>query len=466
MAANITTLAFSNVPASGTPLQLVLVFRNAADGANYQVTWPSSIYWNSVAPATNSLIGPTLVAGGNTVTVISLLTTDGGTKWRGWVEASIPGQAAGNNQLYSWGNGYSGQLGQGGTGSAAYRSSPVQVGSLQTWATVSTSSYGGAAAGGILTTGQLYMWGGNGDGGLGLNDTASPRTTPTPVGNLLNWAKLRVSDNHCVSIKTDGTLWTWGANSQGQLGQNDTVKRSSPVQVGALTTWAQAVTMYLSVLAIKTDGTLWSWGWNNNGQLGLGDTAPRSSPVQVGALTNWSKLNSSSSTYSAAAAIKTDGTLWTWGRNNTGQLGHGNTTNYSSPKQVGALTTWSSVSIAGNASVVSTSAVKTDGTLWTWGSGLDGALGRGNTTSYSSPQQLGALTNWSKTNGGLLCMSAVKTDGTLWAWGANSAGQLGLGNVIRRSSPVQVGAETYWADLSMGTQQIFALRASTVVNPA
>jgi alpha-tubulin suppressor-like RCC1 family protein len=224
--------------------------------------------------------------------------------------------------------------------------------------------------------------------------------------------------------------------------------------------------MYLGVLAIKTDGTLWSWGWNNFGQLGLGDTAPRSSPVQVGALTNWSKLNSSSSPYSGAAVIKTDGTLWTWGKNNTGQLGLGNTTNYSSPKQVGALTTWSSVSMAGNYTVVSTSAVQTDGTLWTWGSGLDGALGRGNTTSYSSPQQLGALTNWSKTNGGLLCMSAVKTDGTLWAWGANSSGQLGQGNVIRRSSPVQVGAETYWTDLAMGQQQMFALRASTVVDPA
>ena len=465
MAANITTLAFSNVPASGTPLQLVLVFRNAADGANYQVTWPASIYWNSVAPATNSLIGPTLVFGGNTVTVISLLTTDGGTKWRGWVEASIPGQPAGNNQLYSWGKGDFGQLGQNIYGASAYRSSPIQVGGLQTWATTSISSYGGTAAGGILTTGQLYMWGRNLQGGLGLGDT-STRVTPTPVGNLTNWAKLSVSDNHCVSIKTDGTLWTWGANSQGQLGHNDRVDLSSPVQVGALTTWAQAVTMYLGVLAIKTDGTLWSWGWNNFGQLGLGDTAPRSSPVQVGALTNWSKLNSSSSPYSGAAVIKTDGTLWTWGKNNTGQLGLGNTTNYSSPKQVGALTTWSSVSMSGNGVVVRTSAIQTDGTLWTWGAGSVGALGRGNTTSYSSPQQLGALTNWSKIGGGLSFMSAVKTDGTLWAWGSSSSGQLGQGNTIARSSPVQVGAETYWTDLSLGAATVLALRASTVVDPA
>jgi alpha-tubulin suppressor-like RCC1 family protein len=113
---------------------------------------------------------------------------------------------------------------------------------------------------------------------------------------------------------------------------------SSPKQIGALTTWSKIDAWHAS-MAIKTDGTMWSWGRNNYGQLGLGDTTNRSSPVQVGASSNW--LNIAAGTYgNHAVAIKTDGTLWTWGQNNNNQLGLGDTTSRSSPVQVGALTTW------------------------------------------------------------------------------------------------------------------------------
>jgi alpha-tubulin suppressor-like RCC1 family protein len=466
MASNITTLAFSNVPASGTPLQLVLVFRNDAVGTNYQVTWPASIYWNvgSATLATASLIGPTLASGADTITVISLLTTDGGTKWRGWVEASILGQSAGNNQLYSWGQGYYGNLGQGTSGTSAYRSSPVQIGSFQTWATASISGYTPFNGGGVLTTGQLYMWGNNNQGSLGLNNVTI-RTTPTRVGDLTNWATVSASDNFTAAIKTDGTLWTWGRGADGRLGLGDVANRSSPVQVGALTNWAQVNAQYTATNAIKTDGTLWAWGSNNNGQLGLNNTTNYSSPKQVGALTNWAKLNAASGAPLNCAAIKTDGTLWTWGRGTNGTLGHGNTSNYSSPKQVGALTTWSSVSMGGNTTANGTSAIKNDGTLWTWGAGTSGMLGLGNTTSYSSPKQLGAATDWSKSTTGQACMFAVKTGGTLWAWGTNNYGQLGQNNQTNYSSPKQVGAETYWADVKGGSA-VIAFRASTIVNPA
>jgi alpha-tubulin suppressor-like RCC1 family protein len=451
-------LAFSNVPASGTPLQLVIVFRNAADGANYQVTWPASIYWAG-STAQTSLVGPTLVTGANSVTVIALLTTDGGTKWRGWVEASIPGQGLGNT-LYSWGSSF---YGEGGvvSGDGNYRSSPIQVGGLQSWATVSISS---TTSGGILNTGQMYSWGYNSDGQCGINSvTPGPGgvNSPTQVGALTTWAK-RSAGTNAAAIKTDGTLWTWGFNSNGELGHNNTTNRSSPVQVGALTTWSQVNAMNRSTIAIKTDGTLWAWGYNNFGQLGQGNTTNRSSPVQVGALTDWATLSNTSGSLSSAAAIKTDGTLWSWGRNNNGQLGLGNTTNYSSPKQVGALTNWASISIT----QTQTAAVKTDGTLWTWGLGTNGALGHGNTTNYSSPKQVGALTTWSKVAGASSNMIASKTDGTLWTWGANSLGQLGQGNTTNRSSPVQVGAETNWGDVVTSGSTCLAFRTVAAINPA
>jgi alpha-tubulin suppressor-like RCC1 family protein len=156
----------------------------------------------------------------------------------------------------------------------------------------------------------------------------------------------------------DPHLFTWGYNADGQLGLSNTTNYSSPKQVGSLITWSKIISSENSFsLSIKTDGTLWSWGNNVYGQLGLGNTTYYSSPKQIGALTNWSTAIARKS---AVAAVKTDGTLWTWGYNAQGQLGLGNTTNYSSPKQVGALTAWLSVA----ASWYNFVATKTDGTLW------------------------------------------------------------------------------------------------------
>jgi alpha-tubulin suppressor-like RCC1 family protein len=461
MAANITTLAFSNVPASGTPLQLVLVFRNAADATNYQVTWPASIYWNG-STAQTSLVGPTLTSGANSVTVIALLTTDGGTKWRGWVEASIPGQLAGN-ALYAWGSNSFGTLGLNNT---TNRSSPVQVGSLQTWTKISVGASRSAA--GILNTGELYAWGGNANGQLGLGNITD-YSSPKQVGALKTWVEVAQADAIAGAIKADGTLWTWGKNNSGQLGLGDNTNRSSPTQVGALTNWSLLTTSYRNFTAIKTDGTLWTWGYNGVGQLGVGTSGAgtqRSSPVQVGALTNWAKLNRTQDSYDVAAAIKTDGTLWTWGRATDGVLGHGNTTNYSSPKQVGALTNWSLISV----DTTCAGAIKTDGTLWTWGGNASGQLGLGNKTSYSSPKQLGAATDWSKISIGDNAMLAVKTGGTLWSWGRGTSGQLGQnipGGLVTsyRSSPGQVGALTTWTDTALGISA-FGFIGSPAINPA
>jgi alpha-tubulin suppressor-like RCC1 family protein len=218
--------------------------------------------------------------------------------------------------------------------------------------------------------------------------------------------------------------------------------------------------------AIKTDGTLWTWGRNNFGQLGLSDTINRSSPVQVGALTNWAKLNETASSAYQCAVIKTDGTLWTWGRSLNGSLGHGNATTYSSPKQVGALTNWASIALSYN----NAAALKTDGTLWTWGFNADGQLGLNNRTNYNSPMQVGVATDWSKVGAAYSFALATKTNGTLWSWGRNNYGQLGLNiittNAGSRSSPTQVGTETYWADVFVGGNTTLAFRTAAAINPA
>lgn len=293
----------------------------------------------------------------------------------------------------------------------------------------------------------LWVWGMGGNGRLGVGNTTN-YSSPVQLGAGDNWAVVNggFKGSYGMGIKADGTLWGWGNNGYGNLGLGTTTHYSSPVQVGALTTWSSVSTGYGATLAIKTDGTLWAWGNAAHGQLGHNNTTTISSPVQVGALTDWASVAVSGANSGSTAAVKTDGTLWTWGANTQGQLGDGTTTNTSSPVQVGALTTWKNV-CTGSLFTVATA---TDGTLWSWGANNSGQLGVSNTTYYSSPVQVGALTNWvvrAGTGGQDFC-AVVKTDGTLWTWGLNSGGQLGLGNYTTvYNSPNQVGALTTWADV-------------------
>lgn len=357
-------------------------------------------------------------------------------------------------ELFSWGYNGDGQLG---SGTTTDRSSPVQVGALKDWSLIRGSQKTTSHA--IKTDGTLWGWGSNTYGQIG-DGTTTNRSSPVQIGSLTNWASVSGGRSHTLAVKTDGTLWAWGAATSGQLGNGDAVTSySSPIQIGSLTTWSKvSAGASGSSLAIKTDGTLWAWGYNQNGELGRSNTTNYSSPVQVGALTNWSKVYASET---FTHAIKTDGTLWAWGQGANGQLGLGNTSYYSSPVQVGALTNWRSVSkdTTGGAGVL---AVKTDNTAWAWGSNPYGGLGLGDTTTYSSPVQIGALTNWSVIESDGYSSIGLKTDGTIWTWGYNAYGQLGQSPALlynlNRSSPVQVGSLTTWQSVWAGRFAMYGIK--------
>ena len=301
------------------------------------------------------------------------------------------------------------------------------------------------------TSTEAWIWGNNQHGQLAQNTNNNAYSSPVQIPGT-TWARVGVQDSNVLGVKTDGTLWGWGLNEQGQLGQNNKTQYSSPVQIPG-TTWSSdwgklSGRGYGVTGAVKTNGTLWIWGYNANGLLGQNNTTSYSSPKQVPG-TTW---NIYSNSYEGSYAIKTDGTLWSWGRNNnatnSGVLGHNNHTVYSSPKQIPG-TTWATICAAGGFMMAS----KTDGTLWAWGSNAYGSLGMDNpdvnNLRYSSPVQIGSDATWS-TSYNQLCtnpshtVAAIKTDGTLWTWGQNQHGELGHNNKTQYSSPKQVGSGTDW----------------------
>ena len=254
---------------------------------------------------------------------------------------------------------------------------------------------------------------------------------------------------------TYGTLFGWGQNNQGQLGQNNTTNYSSAVQIPGATWKELGRTAYGSQHhgVIKEDNTLWMWGNGSSGQLGQQNETDYSSPVQVPG-TNWASIATGGS---GTIATKTDGTLWTWGHNNPGMLGHNNTTEYSSPKQVGGDTNWLTANHGGvSMGAQHAAAVNQNGELWLWGNNYSGMLGQNNNTSYSSPRQVPG-TDWAFCSCDVQKSCAIKTNGALFGWGKNQHGQASADNSTHpKSSPVQIpgtwGIATFGDDQGMGVK--------------
>ncbi|MBL9152824.1 MAG: hypothetical protein JNK37_10075 [Verrucomicrobiales bacterium] len=296
---------------------------------------------------------------------------------------------------------------------------------------------------------SVFIWGSNGSGQLGDGTTTS-RSFPSLVATGVD--QVVGGGSHSLLLSPDGTLRACGYNNFGQLGDSTGTDRTSPVQVGMASNWQSVSAGGNHSLGVRSDGTLWAWGRNSSGQLGDGTTTNRSSPVQVGTASNWQSV-SAGAVYSLG--VRSDGTLWAWGNNSISQLGDGTTTQRNSPVQVGTVSNWQSVSAGGSHSL----GVRSDGTLWAWGYNASGQLGDGTTTQRASPVQVGTASNWQSVAAGSNHSLGVRSDGTLWAWGTNGNGQLGDGTTTQRTSPVQVGTTGNWQSVSAGGEHSLGVRS-------
>ena len=313
----------------------------------------------------------------------------------------------------------------------------TNIDSYSLYTKISTSATHSLA---INEDGYLKGWGQNNYGVLGTSNENN-FITPTNINYDTNWNDVRTSPFHTLALKNDGSLYSWGLNTSGQLGVNTNDNNSTPQQIGSETIWTSKfdVGNYHSI-AIKSDNTLWVWGQNDYGQLGDETTNSSAIPKQIGIDNNWTKVSAGAF---HSLAIKSDGSLWASGQNDYGQLCNNTFDNNTTLKLINN-DNWSDIS----GGLDFTVAIKSDGTLWSCGNNTFGQLGDGSNDTNATLHQIGNDTNWIKVKASTNYTLALKSDGTLWGWG-NNISSSSLFNKINTNTPIQISSLSSWSDISV-----------------
>ena len=315
--------------------------------------------------------------------------------------------------VWMWGSNDAGQLGLGST-SATPQMTPSLVPALPPMAKL---ALGRAHSIAVEPDGSIWVWGENAAGQLGIGTTLSG-TNPGELTALSGAVSVAAGANFSAAVLEDGTVWAWGADSQGQLGDSGTANQSSPVQVGSnsqngpLQGFVAVAAGYDYTLALKEDGTVWAWGNNTSGQLGDGTTASRSQPAPIPNLAGVAALYTGSAT---SFAVKSDGTVWAWGDNSLYQFGNGTVVSSSTPVQITALNNYPAFAF-GPDHVLAVPASGTSGLVATWGTNTAGSLGIGSSNTaliqtapvcVSSDANTNGLPDWWETYYGVTDPDAI-----------------------------------------------------------
>jgi hypothetical protein len=258
------------------------------------------------------------------------------------------------------------------------------------------------------------------------------RPTPGTVTMETDWVAASTGDLHSMALKSDGTLWGWGRNVNGQLGNGDTSDVQTPQQTVAGSDWVAIDCGGYHTLALKADGSLWAWGLGAAGQLGDGTTSQKTTPTRVGGANDWVAI--AAGQYHSLG-LKADGSLYAWGYNGSGQIGNGTLTNQITPVKIGSATDWVGIAAGDSHSL----GLRADARLYAWGKNLDGQLGDGTTNQRLEPVLADDNLRWISIAAGGSHSAGTTSDGTVWTWGSNGDGQLGDGSTSSRSGEMEVG---------------------------
>jgi len=357
-----------------------------------------------------------------------------------------------DSSVWTWGSNNNSNLGN--PSIVGPSNVPVSVTSLGPGSGVIAVAAGGNFTLALKADGTVWGWGNNANGQLGIGSFAVQPTpvqvkSPDATGFLTGIIALSAppSGPFALALKSDGTVWAWGLNTNGQLGNGTTMTSNLPVQVQGLTQIvaidAAGAAGNQHSLALRSDGAVFAWGSNANGQLGTGNNTPSAVPVTVAGVAAGSGVVDVSGANGFSLARKADGSVLAWGDNSSGQLGDNTFFGSPSPVTVVGLSAGSGVrtvfsGIAANHSL----AVRQDGTLLAWGSNSAGQLGIGTTVTQRTPVAVSGLTDVVAAAAGANHSVALRADGSVWAWGDNSNGQLGIGSTQSQLTPVQVRTST------------------------
>ncbi|MFZ9595765.1 MAG: RCC1 domain-containing protein, partial [Bdellovibrionia bacterium] len=327
--------------------------------------------------------------------------------------------------LKCWGSNSSGQVGNGSL--SGDQTFPVAINSTTAYLSVAT---GNSHSCGIANSGILRCWGDNTYGQLGLGSSTPSQSSPVQVNSTSAFIAVSAGGSHTCGITGSGLIQCWGNNTSGQLGVgSSTPSQSSPVQINSTSTYVAVVAGASHSCGIRSSGPIECWGDNTYGQLGMGSSTPfQISPVQVNSTTPYIALAAGSS---HSCGITISGSIECWGRNRTGQLGDGTTTQRNSPVQVSSTTSFISLA-AGSAH---TCAITGSGSMVCWGDNSAGQLGDGTTTQRNSPVQVSSTTSFVSLSAGGYHTCGMTSGGSLLCWGGNSNGQVGNRSTLNQITP-------------------------------
>ena len=367
--------------------------------------------------------------------------------------------------LWCWGHNYFGQLGDGTTDE---RDHPVQVGTDNDWVAVDGGEYHTCGVRDDRTSQTLWCWGRGYNGELG-NGTIENKNVPTQVGTDTDWLSVSVGEFHTCGTRgndTDRSLWCWGLNNSGQLGNGtygDEANSSAPSKVGDENDWIYIAGGDDHTCGIRDNGvekSIYCWGNNQKGQLGVGDESIRSTPSQTGEFGDWFSVTAVTTGRTCGLnGDELERSLYCWGTNG-GVLGDGTRLNRKRPVRIGMDNDW--VALATGASHICGVREGIDGrTLWCWGGNEKGQLGVGSSTEMLVPTQVGSEVDWIAIAAGSSHTCGIRDDGlsrTLWCWGSNRNGRLGDGSMIDMDVPTQVGTHIDWVEITAGDQHTCGIR--------